>query len=237
MLLGQQVEHHEADEMVNFYKANFAYVAVVYCSKCENPIAILVRDPMAGDWMGLRPNEAGVAVVPVGSALLSSRARLDLTPAGERMLGFHCGFQLPNPEYEPAMAKWKAEVAKYTKTHEKALEDAAMSFKEQQAAYDKEHLEGTPPPQCQEPEFNPPAKPAIAGFVFCNNRTILAEPEMNIVPGTNAPVAPGSDQVNYANPFEKHKIMESIKANKSYKPDFEEHAHIRRYETFRVEQV
>lgn len=87
MILSSQTDANDAEQMLQFYKKNFATVDVVHCLKCES---ILAFECAGGDGMGIAPNEMGKYVIPVGDKLISHRVRLDETPTGERMVGYQC---------------------------------------------------------------------------------------------------------------------------------------------------
>lgn len=84
MILKPAVETHELPESLDWYRANYDSVKLVYCSKCKKLLALEV----AGGH-GLALDKRGVAVIPVGSDLLSSRVRLDESEDGP-MMGYQC---------------------------------------------------------------------------------------------------------------------------------------------------
>lgn len=87
MIVGSQVEPHEVEEMLLFYKQQFAVVDVVTCTKCKSFLAF---ECAGGDGMGMQPNELGKYVIPIGDKLMAHRVRLDESPEGERMVGYQC---------------------------------------------------------------------------------------------------------------------------------------------------
>lgn len=87
MIIGSQVNPQDVEEMLLFYKQQFAVVEVVTCTKCKSFLAF---ECAGGDGMGLAPNELGKYVIPIGDKLLAHRVRLDENQEGERMVGYQC---------------------------------------------------------------------------------------------------------------------------------------------------
>ena len=207
MILSSETTANDAQQMLEFYKQNFAVVELVSCSKCSS---LLAFECQGGDTMGLPVNEIGKIIIPIGDAMLSSRVRLDEAPTGERMMGYQCGVQVPNPAYPQAV-----------KDHEAALAQYEIDFKKDvvRAKKAKEN----------EPVYQPPVMPAVSQTVECGNDTRVAEVERGKVPVGKMQIA--------LSPFEKHQIREKIKSDRSYKPDFKKIGNIKHFESFQVERV
>lgn len=210
MQLANQITEHDVVPAMNFYKAHFSHVAVITCLNCNEPLAFELGGSLTGDLFGFKPNDLGQVIIPVGNALLSSRVRLDEHHPGQRMMGYHCGNMIANRDYPKAKKEHGLLVAKYEKDHEKASRIAEKT--------------NTEPPVYNPPQLTTPER------VICNNDTRLAEVELGLVPV-------GVSEVNYSNPFEKHKAAKQINDKPPYPPDFEHSGNVRRYETFRVEKV
>ena len=87
MILSSQTNATDVEEMLQFYKQQFAVVEVVSCSNCKDFLAF---ECYGGESMGLAPNELGKYIIPIGDKLMSHRVRLDEAPTGERMVGYQC---------------------------------------------------------------------------------------------------------------------------------------------------
>lgn len=87
MILSSQTNEADVEQMLHFYKQNFAVVEVVSCSKCKSFLAF---ECTGGESMGMAQNELGKYIIPIGEKLLSHRVRLDEAPTGERMIGYQC---------------------------------------------------------------------------------------------------------------------------------------------------
>lgn len=88
MIIGSQIEAKtDIEQMLAFYKNNFATVELVKCEDCKEFLAFELS---GGDGMGMQTNELGKFIVPIGDHLLSHRVRLDEAPTGERMVGYQC---------------------------------------------------------------------------------------------------------------------------------------------------
>lgn len=207
MILSSETTANDAQQMLEFYKQHFAIVEIVSCSKCGSMLAF---ECQGGDSMGLQVNEIGKVIIPIGDAMLSSRVRLDEAPTGERMMGYQCGVQVPNPEYATAVAE-----------HEAALAQYEIDFKKDVARAKKAKED--------EPEYQPPVMPAVSETIECGNDTRVAEVERGKVPV-------GRMQISLS-PFEKHQIREKIKEDPAYKPDFKKIGNIKHFESFQVERV
>jgi hypothetical protein len=84
MIHKPHIEQSEIDEHLQWYKDNFEHVDTVHCSKCDSLLALEVSGGH-----GVQLDRRGVAVIPIGSKLLSSRVRLDES-AGGPMMGYQC---------------------------------------------------------------------------------------------------------------------------------------------------
>lgn len=209
MILSSETHPADAQQMLQFYKQNFAVVDLVSCSKCG---AMLCFECSGGDSMGLAQNELGKYVIPIGDNLLSHRVRLDEAGNGERMVGYQCGNQVPNPEYPAAKAAYEEELAAYEAEYKKKV-DLIKKNKKQNVAL----------PVYQGPVFTTPE------FIPCGNDTRIAEVERGKVPV-------GRMQQTLS-PFEKHQIRAEILKDRSHKPDFRKVGNIKHFESFQVERV
>ena len=223
MILSSETTVTDAQQMLEFYKKNFAVVELVSCSKCG---AMLAFECMGGDSMGLPVNELGKIIIPIGDNLLSSRVRLDEAPTGERMMGYQCGAQVPNPDYAPSMSVYQKNLAKYEKEYPPLLERAQKAHAKAVAKAEKE---GKQAPEFVEPDYPIPAMPNIPETISCSNDTRIADIERGLVPVGMMQMA--------LSPFEKHQIRERIKADRTYKPDFKKVGKIKHFESFQVERV
>ena len=207
MILSSETTTSDAQQMLEFYKQNFAVVELVSCSKCGSMLAF---ECSGGDGMGLPANELGKYIIPIGNNLMSHRVRLDEAPTGERMVGYQCGALVPNPAYPAAMAEHKDALDAYTKDYVK-LKAAAKK-------------KGDP-----DPIFQPPTPPKVPEQIECGNDTRIADVERGHVPVGPMQVA--------LSPFEKHQIREKISADKKHKPDFRKVGNIKHFESFQVERL
>ena len=87
MILSSQTEVTDVEQMLQFYKQNFAVVELVSCSACKDFLAF---ECTGGESMGMAQNELGKYIIPIGDKLMSHRVRLDEAPTGERMVGYQC---------------------------------------------------------------------------------------------------------------------------------------------------
>lgn len=87
MILSSQTNESDVEQMLAFYKQNFAVVEIVSCSACKNFLAF---ECSGGESMGMAQNELGKYIIPIGDKLMSHRVRLDEAPTGERMVGYQC---------------------------------------------------------------------------------------------------------------------------------------------------
>lgn len=159
MILSSETTPTDAQQMLEFYKQNFAVVELVSCGKCG---VMLAFECMGGDSMGLPQNELGKFVIPIGDKLLSHRVRLDEAPTGERMVGYQCGNMIPNPNYAAAQAAHEKDLAAFEKQYKKLVADA------------KKNKEPEPP--YTPPVFNTPE------MIPCGNDTRIADVERGHVP-------------------------------------------------------
>lgn len=217
MILSSETTANDAQQMLEFYKQNFAVVEIVSCSQCG---AALAFECQGGDPMGLMVNELGKVIIPIGDALQSSRVRLDEAPTGERMMGYQCGGPVPNPDYPQAVRDHEAEVVEYEKRFKKDVK----LFED-----DQQKVKKGADPVYAEPVYSPPLMPNIPQYVPCGNDTRIAAIERGKVPV-------GKMQISMS-PFEKHQIREKIKEDRTYKPDFKKIGNIKHFETFQVERV
>lgn len=207
MILSSETTANDAQQMLEFYKQNFAVVELVSCSKCGSMLAF---ECQGGDSMGLQVNELGKVIIPIGDAMLSSRIRLDEAPTGERMMGYQCGASVPNP----MLATIKAE-------HETALAQYESDFKKEVARAKKA--------KDPEPVYQPPSMPVVSETIECGNDTRIADIERGAVPVGRMQIA--------MSPFEKHQVREKIKSDRTYKPDFKKVGNIKHFESFQVERI
>lgn len=205
MILSSETNETDADQMLEFYKQHFLRVDLVTCGVCG---AYLAFECSGGDSMGIQPNEIGKYVIPVGSNLLSHRVRLDEATNGERMVGYQCGAEVPNPAYPAAKKKHDDELKKYEKQYRADVADA----KKKKAA---------------EPVYRPPIL-RVPETRQCGNDTRIAEIERGVVP-----IGPHQQSLS---PFEKHRIRANIK-DKRKKPDFKQVGNTKHFETFKVERI
>lgn len=206
MILASETTTNDAQQMLEFYKQHFAVVELVSCSNCGSMLAF---ECTGGDGMGLAPNELGKYVIPIGDNLLSHRVRLDEAPTGERMMGYQCGAEVPNPGYATAKAKHEEDLAVYEAQYKK---DVAKAKKAKE-----------PEPPHTPPVFTTPET------IPCGNDTRISEIERGHVPV-------GPMQVSLS-PFEKHQIREKIQQDRKHKPDFRKVGNIKHFETFQVERI
>lgn len=87
MILSSQTNESDVEQMLAFYKQQFAVVDLVSCSACKSFLAF---ECAGGESMGIAPNELGKFIIPIGDKLMSHRVRLDEAPTGERMVGYQC---------------------------------------------------------------------------------------------------------------------------------------------------
>lgn len=87
MILSSQTNETDVEQMLQFYKQNFAVVELVSCSACKSFLAF---ECFGGESMGMAQNELGKYIIPIGDKLMSHRVRLDEAPTGERMVGYQC---------------------------------------------------------------------------------------------------------------------------------------------------
>lgn len=87
MILSSQTNEADVEQMLAFYKQQFAVVDLVSCSACKSFLAF---ECVGGESMGIAPNELGKFIIPIGEKLMSHRVRLDEAPTGERMVGYQC---------------------------------------------------------------------------------------------------------------------------------------------------
>ncbi|MFA5999217.1 MAG: hypothetical protein WC747_04330 [Candidatus Babeliales bacterium] len=223
MILSSQTNASDVEEMLQFYKQQFAVVEVVSCGKCGSFLAF---ECSGGESMGLAPNELGKYIIPIGDNLLSHRVRLDEAPTGERMVGYQCGALVPNPAYPIAVADHQAAVAAYEAQYPKDVAAYEKDFKKTVASMKKT---GQPEPEHLPPAYNPPAMPPVAEQIECGNDTRIAAVERGIVPV-------GGLQTTLS-PFERHQIRERLRADRKHKPDFKKVGNIKHFESFQVERV
>ena len=224
MILSSEVATSDVNQMLEFYKQHFAVVELVSCMVCGANLAFECSGGM--DTMGLMPNEIGKCIIPIGDALQSTRVRLDEAPTGERMMGYQCGNLIPNDAYPAALKKYEAELAEYQEEHRNKVARAKKAHAKAVAQAEKQKHD---PPEFIEPAYYPPAKPSIPEFIECGNDTRIADVERGKVPVGRMQTA--------LSPFEKHKIAEEIKKDRSYKPNFKKHGLVKQFETFKVERI
>ncbi len=208
MILSSQTSEQDAEQMLHFYLQHFDVVELVTCSKCGTMLAFECSG--GSDNMGMQPNELGKFVIPIGNHLRSHRVRLDEAPTGERMIGYQCGAPIPNPLYPAAKRAYDEEIAKY------------------EAEYKKQVAKAKKAKQPEPPIYTPPIL-SVPEFIPCGNDTRIADVERGLVPV-------GAMQTSLS-PFEKHKIRESIRENRSHKADFKKVGNIKHFETFQVERI
>ena len=206
MILSSEVTATDAAQMLDFYKQHFAVVELVSCGKCGS---LLAFECMGGESMGMAQNELGKYVIPIGDKLLSHRVRLDEAPTGERMVGYQCGGEVPNPDYPAAKLAFDQELAAYEAQYKK---DVAAAKKKKQ----------------EEPQYSPPVFDVPVN-IPCGNDTRIAAIERGKVPV-------GQMQQSLS-PFEKHQIREEIVKDRSHKADFKKVGNVKHSETFQVERV
>ena len=217
MILSSETTANDAQQMLEFYKQNFAVVEIVSCSQCGSALAF---ECQGGDTMGLPVNEIGKVIIPIGEALQSSRVRLDEAPTGERMMGYQCGAPVPNPDYPQAVKDHEAAVTEY----EKRFKNDVKLFEA-----DQKKVKKGASAVYAEPIYSPPLMPNIPETVPCGNDTRVAEIERGKVPVGNMQIS--------LSPFEKHQIRERIKEDRAYKADFKKIGNIKHFESFQVERV
>lgn len=159
MILSSETNPTDAQQMLEFYKQNFAVVELVSCSNCGSMLAF---ECQGGDSMGLPVNELGKVIIPIGDALLSSRVRLDEAPTGERMMGYQCGAIVPNTAYAADKAAFDAELEKYDAQYKK---DVATAKKK----------------KIDEPTYTPPIL-TTPETIPCGNDTRISDIERGKVP-------------------------------------------------------
>lgn len=84
MIVKPHIDTPELEQTIRWYTDNFASVHQLTCSHCRKLLALEVSGGP-----GLATDARGVAVIPVGPDLLSSRVRLDEGPDGP-MVGYQC---------------------------------------------------------------------------------------------------------------------------------------------------
>lgn len=218
MILSSETTFNDAQQMLEFYKKNFAVVELVSCSKCQSMLAF---ECSGGDSMGLAANELGKYIIPIGDNLLSHRVRLDEAPTGERMVGYQCGAPVPNPAWPAVKKQLEQDQAAYEIQYKKDVE-----------LYRKDQIKVKKgaDPIYSEPIYGPPQLPVgITETIPCGNDTRLGEAEIGHVPV-------GPQQISLS-PFEKHQIREKITQSKSHKPDFRKVGNIKHFESFQVERL
>ena len=159
MILSSETSPTDAQQMLEFYKQQFAVVEIVSCGKCGSMLAF---ECSGGESMGLQANELGKYIIPIGNNLLSHRVRLDEAPTGERMVGYQCGALVPNPLYPAAKAQHEKDLEAYEKQYKKDV-SAAKKNKE------------------NEPIYTPPQM-TVSETVECGNDTRIADIERGHVP-------------------------------------------------------
>lgn len=206
MILSSETPVTDADQMLDFYKQHFASVELVTCSKCNSFLAFQCS---GGDSMGLKPNELGKFIIPIGSALQSHRVRLDEAPTGERMVGYQCGAPVPNPAFPAALKEHEQKLAEYEAGYNRGVSVAKKLDQ-------------------PEPPYLPPVL-TVPEFIECGNDTRIADVERGKVP-----LGPTQSTLS---PFEKHKIRNEIIDDRAHKPDFKKVGNIKHFETFQVERI
>lgn len=224
MILSSEVATQDAEQMLQFYKQNFAVVEVVSCDRCGN---LLAFECSGGDSMGLPQNELGKYIIPIGDNLLSHRVRLDEAPTGERMVGYQCGFPVQNPDYQIAVQKYKDAYAEWEKHQAQRVLDAQKEFKKA-VAFAKKNKIPEPVWEDYEPPVHPPIMENVPETIPCGNDTRIADVERGLVPI-------GRQQTSLS-PFEKHQLRQKIAAKK-HKVDFRKVGNIKHFESFQVERV
>ncbi len=222
MILSSQTDTNDAHQMLEFYKKQFAVVELVTCGKCG---AFLAFECTGGDSMGLAPNELGKYVIPIGDNLLSHRVRLDEAPTGERMVGYQCGAQVPNPVYPNELKKHEEAKAAYDADYNKKLEADKKEYAKNAKRAKKDGVELA---AYSAPEYNPPLF-NVPEFIDCGNDTRVGDVERGLVPV-------GAMQTALS-PFEKHQIREKLRADRTHKADFKKVGRIKHFESFQVERV
>jgi len=159
MILSSETSPTDAQQMLEFYKQQFAVVEIVSCGKCGSMLAF---ECAGGESMGLQQNELGKYIIPIGNNLLSHRVRLDEAPTGERMVGYQCGAPVPNPLYPAAKADHEKALIEYEKQYKK---DVAEAKKNKQL----------------DPIYNPPQM-TVPETIECGNDTRIADVERGHVP-------------------------------------------------------
>lgn len=209
MILSSQTSEADVEQMLAFYKQQFAVVEVVSCSQCKNFLAF---ECFGGESMGIAQNELGKYIIPIGDKLMSHRVRLDEAPTGERMVGYQCGNMIPNPEFPAAKAAYEEELAAYEADYKKKV-DAVKKNKKQNIAM----------PVYQGPLFT------VEEMIPCGNDTRIADIERGHVPV-------GAMQTALS-PFEKHQIRAEIQKDRTHKADFRKVGKIKHFESFQVERL
>lgn len=256
MIISQQIPEAEVEEMLAFYQANFDTVDLVRCQKCGSAICLELTGP---DPMGMRVNDLGKIVVPVGDMLSGHRVRLDHAATGERMVGYQCANRIKNENYEVEHRTWEKARAKhaedyahtirqYQAEHEKRLKPHkdkmdkayAKATKEYRAAL-KKIGPGEPLPSLDLPTFVPPADiiydpPVQTPFA-------VPEPQEWVECGNDTRLAdvevglvPTDNAIISLSPFEKMKISETIAA-RGVNADFKQLGNKKYFETFSVERI
>jgi hypothetical protein len=224
MILSSETTSADAQQMLEFYKQNFAVVEVVTCGKCGSFLAL---ECSGGDSMGLAPNELGKYVISIGDNLLSHRVRLDEAPTGERMIGYQCGAPVPNPLFPAVKREYEKNLADYEKKY--AAEQADYSKKSKQVIAKLEKKPDADVAMPTSPVYDPPVMPPVPEMIECGNDTRISDAERGLVPV-------GAMQTSLS-PFEKHQIREKILQNTKHKPDFKKVGNTKHFETFTVERV
>lgn len=222
MILSSETTSADAQQMLEFYRQNFAVVDVVTCGKCGSFLAL---ECSGGDSMGLAPNELGKYIISIGDNLLSHRVRLDEAPTGERMVGYQCGAPVPNPVYPAVVREYKQNLADYEAEHKAAL----VKFQKELTKAEKLQAKDPNVSLPIAPAYMPPVMPPVPETIECGNDTRISAVERGLVPV-------GAMQTTLS-PFEKHQIREKILQNTKHKADFKKVGNTKHFETFKVERV
>lgn len=164
MILRPQLEHTDEQPILDYYLAHYDEVHILTCNKCGTDLGLEIK----GQVSGLTMNKNGFSVLPIGTALLSSRVRTDGS------MGYQCGAMVDNPEFPKAVA-----------AIEKVNKDQFLAYDRTYKTTVKSLKKGV-----TKPEYLPPAAVTVdvPRQVMCGNDTRGTELEEQLSPdGTFLP--------------------------------------------------
>lgn len=227
MVIKPEIEEDELAEHLDWYSQNFEHVDKVYCGSdlgegCGELLALEASGPITQDARSLMKyaDNRGVyrIVVGVPPKLWSTRVRLDETPDGKPMVGYWCRHgEEPNPDYEPAMDKYRKAVAAETNRHDKVV----AQWREDNP--DQLH------PSEPAPQPNWPETPDTSPTLVLDNNTTVSEAELH-----HPPRAGWASDVSV---LEAARIKQAIKDCGQHTPNYKEENGMKHYESFRLEGV